>query len=240
MLLKIDLLPAWVKERTSIRLAAIAGALMLAGVVVACFAYAGVLAKQVSEKEALLAQKTKEADQVRQLEAELKQVTAQIEPYRQRVDFCRRCENSGKPVAERIIAILPYIWSDVRLHSWSMSGQQVSMSGEILVKDPARGLESATLARLRLNFNQCPEFVPGSVVVNASGWTGWSFPGATPGVTAAPAGNPTFTLTATLRQPLTMPSFGAEAAAPGARRAPGGPAAEGEDGGGRREEKGAR
>ncbi len=222
MLLKIDLLPSWVRERKAIRAVIIGGALVLAVVVVACVGYGGVLSKKVSNRKDTLAAKKAEADKVRQLEQDLARLVEQIGPIQGKVAFCRQVADSGRPVADRILAIRKYIWSDLRLSSWSMSGATCSMSGTLVLPDPARGLESETWARLLLNFNQCPEFVPGSVQLSVGGWSGWSFPGSTIAGPTAPGGALTsFTLSATLKMPLTMPTFGG-GAGPAAR--PGGAA----------------
>jgi len=221
-LLKIDLLPAWVKERKAIRAALVLGGICLAAVLALCLLYAGMLTNRVNERKRTRDEKQRLAAQVDDLQRQLNDVKAQIDPVRARIDFCHAVENSGRVVAEKILAIKPYIWKDVRLASWTMSGSTCSMAGTILSRDPARRLESSTLARLWLNFSQCPEFVPGSVNINPSDWTGWVFPGVVPTGAGGTFGNPTFSMTAQLKTPLAMPVFGA---AP--QRAAGAPAAPG-------------
>ena len=216
MLLKIDLLPSWVKERSKVRAALVLGGLILAGVVVACVVIGGMYAAQIKQNQSLLVQKKAQADEVRKLLQELSVVSGQIAPIQEKVNFCHACENSGRQIAEKIQSIRKYIWNDIRLQSWSMSGAGVSMAGQLLTRDPARRMESETLARLLLNFNQCPDFVPGTATVNTPDWTGWQFPGSTQVGAGGQYGNVSFSMSATLRQPLAMPSYRAGGAAPAA------------------------
>ncbi len=218
MLLKIDLLPSWVKERSAIRNALIFGGLFLAGVVVACVIIGGMFSAQVKQKQRVLAQKKEEADVVRNLQQQLGIVSGQIAPIQRKVDFCHQCENSGRQIAETILSVRKYIWSDIRLQSWSMSGGSVSMAGQLLARDPARRMESETLARLLLNFNQCPDFVPGSASISTPDWTGWQFPGSTQVGAGGQYGNLSFSMSAMLRQPLVMPAYTPAAAVPAAAR----------------------
>lgn len=202
-MLKIDLLPPWVRHAiTNKKLLAVLVLILLIG----GLGFASLLlktGKELSVAQEELEDATRRADEVRKVEGEAQSISGRLKPIADKVDFIAQADESGYPYWDRFYEIAEYIYGGAELRFFGIMARPAgglvgdgsaealySLSGPSGV-DCAFGVtvkNTNEAARFILNLIRCPELSnigisysipPGRVI--AARWpeilSEWGLPG---------------------------------------------------------------
>ncbi len=180
-MLKIDLLPSYVRERRKVKPA------IILVVVIILVEVALLLGASMKVKGAIAATQ-KELDeiepvakQVESLEAEAQSELATVKPAIDRVKYYEDMAKLGDQFVKLIDAVNEYIYEKVTVQNFQTDGSSVSFTA---VTD-----STESFGRFLLNFLRCPAVTNVSVSTNIGGGGG-AGGGAMPGVPGIPGGGP--------------------------------------------------
>ena len=175
-MLKIELLPKhFAIARTNKKLLAVAVLLLVVAAGSFAFKYNNIQGQIVTTTEKRDEQKVI-ADEVTELEGQISEKQAALDPIQGKVDFVRAADRSGGQFWNRFHRINKYIWEDAQVSNFSITnGSGVAFTAQV------RG--TTGVARFLLNLLRCPDIdnitysgISGSANVQATGGAGQTQP----------------------------------------------------------------
>lgn len=217
-MLRIDLMPQYVLDRRRNR-----GLLMLLVVLLAleglgCYAIVWHLKNINKRFDEVVAAKEEQVAQITLITGATTSIKGQTAVVDGKITWVRQLDEVGPALARQIENVNKFIPAYVRLDTFSIDGDKLTLALYAREQAPGGGPRLRTVVGTWMNFMNPDnlEVVGSSVKPTGLAPTGWSFPPAAGG-----GGEPAFALAATLKNPVTLPAQPGVAPAGGVPGAPG-------------------
>ena len=146
-MLKIDLLPAGVREARRAKKWLFLPVVTVLAAVIVVFLLIGRAASERNAAQAEFDKWDAERTRVQQIENEMNAILAEIQPYVTLAQFCKQFEQKNPVWADVVEAVARYVMADVQISSINVTNSTVAISGQVP--------DLETLTRFVMNFQRC-------------------------------------------------------------------------------------